>query len=443
VGGYFFQPRAISHNGFIAAADWFRRLHEAAENDDDTEETTDGGEQSADTRTTLPVLDPDHPSNPEAPVQHLNRLSRASHMANLGTGMNWHGDGDWRWCDGRAEQCEEPLCEDDGADGSGTCTPIHTVTAATVADAPMRRTRSGLVNTSSEPRNNMGTLKAVAAALQSASLPTRPLGQRRKREGSPGLMTVDIRKYVPEHQDLLPLQQTPMRSSQPDMLLSRGLTSDKDQSLDVIYTGAELSNHPLGTPQTIDLQTCDICHGTSDQESIMICDGRGCSVIAHLHCYFSHGSRDANDAITDIEHCHCENCGGLPRHMHPRPQAAKRARVSFGPDLDVVTEPPIPKGGSATGHQGGGGWGGHWPTRTEMPQLTTGKGKEAMEDPVDPQIIQDVIQPDGMIDPPRRIRTPRKKKHRVREDQAPTHQQLRDAPRKCRRGTKPTAGTKP
>jgi hypothetical protein len=222
VDGYYFQPRALSHNGFIAAADWFRRIHEAAandddkeetvegdeaENDDDKEETAEGGEQSADTRPTLPALDPDHASNPEAPVQHLNRLSRASYMTHLGTGLKWHGDGDWRWCDGHAEQREEPPCEEDGAEGSGTCTPIHTVTAATVADAPMRRTRSGLVNTSSEPRNNMVTLKAVAAALQSASLPTGPLGQRRKREGSPGLMTGDMRKYVPEHQDLLSLQQ--------------------------------------------------------------------------------------------------------------------------------------------------------------------------------------------------------------------------------------------
>ena len=94
MGGYFFQPRAISHNGFIAAADWFRRIHEEAENEDDKEETAEGdeaenlddeeetaygGQQSADTRTTLPALDPDHTSNPEAPVQHLNRLSRASH----------------------------------------------------------------------------------------------------------------------------------------------------------------------------------------------------------------------------------------------------------------------------------------------------------------------------------------------------------------------------
>ena len=42
---------------------------------------------------------------------------------------------------------------------------------------------------------------------------------------------------------------------------------------------------------------------------------------AHLHYYFTEGSRDANDTISDIEHWHCENCG-LPRHMHPRPPVA-------------------------------------------------------------------------------------------------------------------------
>ena len=113
----------------------------------------------------------------------------------------------------------------------------------------------------------------------------------------------------------------------------------------------------------------------------MICDGQGCSVIAHLNCYFSAGSQDANDTISDIEHWHCEKCGGLPRHMHPRPRAAKRARVSFDPDLVVLTDTLITKGGFATGLQGGG-WGGHWPIRTEMPQPTTGKGKEAMEHPI-------------------------------------------------------------
>ena len=113
----------------------------------------------------------------------------------------------------------------------------------------------------------------------------------------------------------------------------------------------------------------------------MICDGQGCSVIAHLNCYCSAGSQDANDAITDIEHWQCEKCGGLPRHMHLRPRAAKRARVSFDPDLDVVTESPTIEGGLATGLQGGG-WGGHWPTRVETPQPITGNGKETMDPPI-------------------------------------------------------------
>ena len=55
-----------------------------------------------------------------------------------------------------------------------------------------------------------------------------------------------------------------------------------------------------------------------------------------------------------------------------------------------------------------GGWGGHWPIRTAMPKSAKGKGKEAMEDPVDPEPIQDVTQPDGMIDPARRQRGKRK-----------------------------------
>ena len=68
--------------------------------------------------------------------------------------------------------------------------------------------------------------------------------------------------------------------------------------------------------------------------------------------------------------------------MHPRPPAAKRARVFFGPDLAVATETPITQRGSqagpGTGHQSGV-WVGHWPTRTEMPQLAIGKDKESME----------------------------------------------------------------
>ena len=139
-------------------------------------------------------------------------------------------------------------------------------------------------------------------------------------------------------------------SSQFKMLPPRGLTSDNDQSLDVECTG----------------------------------------------------SQDANDAITDIEHWHCENCGGLPRHMHPRTRAAKRARVSFAPVLPThmatTSAQAVP-----TTHPSGG-----WPIRTAMPLPAKGKGKEAMEDPVDPEPIQDVTQPDGMIDPARRQRGKRK-----------------------------------
>jgi len=42
VDGYFFQPRALSHNGFLDAADCPRRTHEAATNDDDKEKTAEG-----------------------------------------------------------------------------------------------------------------------------------------------------------------------------------------------------------------------------------------------------------------------------------------------------------------------------------------------------------------------------------------------------------------
>ena len=56
------------------------------------------------------------------------------------------------------------------------------------------------------------------------------------------------------------------------------------------------------------------------------------------------------------------------------------------------------QGGSATYHPSGD-WGGHWPIRTEMPQQATGNGKEAMEDPVDLQLIQDVYQPASSSDP--------------------------------------------
>ena len=78
--------------------------------------------------------------------------------------------------------------------------------------------------------------------------------------------------------------------------------------------------------------------------------------------------------------------------MHPRPPAAKHARVSFDPDLAVATDTLITKGDPATEHPSGG-WGGHWPIRTEMPQQTAGNGKEAMEPPVNTTFLRDVQPP--------------------------------------------------
>jgi hypothetical protein len=160
----------------------------------------------------------------------------------------------------------------------------------------------------------------------------------------------------------------------------------------------------------------------------MICDGRGCSVIAHLNCYFSAGSQDADDTISDIEHWHCEKCGGLPRHMHPRPRAAKRARVSFDP---VLPTPMATTSAQAvpTTHPSGG-WGGHWPIRTAMPTSAQGKGKEAMEDPVNPKPIQDVIQLDDTIDPPRRP-------HDMRTKNSPSNRNPFGKPRPPRPKKKP------
>ena len=156
--------------------------------------------------------------------------------------------------------------------------------------------------------------------------------------------------------------------------------SDSRHSSDVEYTGAEPSGQPLDTPHAFDLHTCYICHGTLDQESIMRCDGPGCSVTAHLHCYFTPGSQDAEDAITDIENWHCEGCGGLPRHLHPRPPAMKQARVSFCSALTAPFDVRLGQGGSASERPGAGwgarGGGEHHPARIGT---GSGKGKEPMD----------------------------------------------------------------
>ena len=65
--------------------------------------------------------------------------------------------------------------------------------------------------------------------------------------------------------------------------------------------------------------------------------------------------------------------------MHPRPQAAKRARVSFDPVLPTPIAATSDQAVSTT--HPSGGWGGHWPIRTAMPPTAKGKGKETMEPP--------------------------------------------------------------
>ena len=112
----------------------------------------------------------------------------------------------------------------------------------------------------------------------------------------------------------------------------------------------------------------------------MRCDGPGCSVTAHLHCYFTPGSQDAEDVITDIENWHCEGCGGLPRHLHPRPPAMKQARVSFCSALTAPFDVRLGQGGSASERPGAGwgarGGGEHHAARTGT---GSGKGKEPMD----------------------------------------------------------------
>ena len=49
--------------------------------------------------------------------------------------------------------------------------------------------------------------------------------------------------------------------------------TDNDQSSDVECTGPELRTQSLGAPDTANLETCYICQGTSEQESIMTCAG--------------------------------------------------------------------------------------------------------------------------------------------------------------------------
>jgi len=69
----------------------------------------------------------------------------------------------------------------------------------------------------------------------------------------------------------------------------------------------------------------------------------------------------------------------LSRHMHPRPPAAKRARVSFHPALPVPSEVLLGQEVSATERPGAGwGGGGGGEQRTARIGTGSGKGKEPM-----------------------------------------------------------------
>ena len=91
----------------------------------------------------------------------------------FGTERTCHGDGDWKWCNGTAQHSEALPGIDDGGGDTDTCTPIHTVSLSvpTSPDAPMRRTRSRLLDARNVPQRHEDTLKAVAAALGAGSMP--------------------------------------------------------------------------------------------------------------------------------------------------------------------------------------------------------------------------------------------------------------------------------
>ena len=117
-----------------------------------------------------------------------------------------------------------------------------------------------------------------------------------------------------------------------------------------------------------DWAPCLICNGIQDQETILTC--QGCLYRTHVDCYFTAGSKDANDTITDAEEWRCENCGGLGRHLHRRPVQGQRRNVTWTHALP-----------SSSGMRAGtGGFGGG---RLGAPRtnIGSGKGKEPMPTP--------------------------------------------------------------
>ena len=317
------------------------------------EGTTEDAVTSTPTQTRLPDLDREHEFNAEAPIQHLNRLSRASYMIREGILRTWHGDGAWKWANETAQCSRELPGIHHGGGDTGTSTPIHNVSTPTSADNSMRRTRSRVVEVSTVMQGQQDTLQAVDAALATGPMPFGSSGLRQKRKGTRETMTWDVGKSVavPEVEGLgrnsktrrllpivdspTPLHTGPLDLEQPELITAeQGLLGEKlgefsirtpaagsGDAQSLLGTGKQCSAQ-VGGSNASDWATCSICRGRQDQESILTC--QGCSLRTHLDCYFTEGSKEANDTITEAEEWRCEECGGFERHIHPRPVQVQR-----------------------------------------------------------------------------------------------------------------------
>jgi len=239
------------------------------------------------------------------------------------------------------------------------------------------------------------TLQAVAAALATGSMPFDSLGLRQKRQRPRKMVIWDVeesgavteseglgrnsktRRLLPISDSLMPshmgyvepvqqalqnVQQGPL-AGQPGHYI-RTLAGTEDSALPLMEMdnagSALVSDHPQS-----DWAPCLICNGIQDQETILTC--QVCLYRTHVDCYFTAGSKDANETITDAEEWRCENCGGLGRHLHPRPVQGQRRNVTW--TLALPSSSGIRAG---TGGFGGG--------RLGVPRtnIDSGKGKEPM-----------------------------------------------------------------
>ena len=242
------------------------------------------------------------------------------------------------------------------------------------------------------------TLQEAAAALATGSMSFDSLGLGEKRRRPREMMTWDMQERVavtesqglgrnsttrrllpifdspmpsqigyvkPVQQALLNVQQGPL-AMQPGHSI-RTLEGTEGSALSLMEM-ENAGSAPVRDSFESGWATCLICNGIQDQETILTC--QGCSYRTHVDCYFTAGSEDANDTITDAEDWRCEDCGGLGRHLHPRPVQGQRRNVNW-----TLADT------SALGMQAGtGGFGGG---RLGAPRtnIGSGKGKEPM--PVD------------------------------------------------------------